>query len=199
MRYLLSLLIPLAVIAATLAACGPLLRSTTLRRIEHGLFDVAKRFHTDRKIALFEDLSALGSSTLVTVVAAAGAIGLVLGGRARDGVLLGAVCALSAATGTWMKRVTRRQRPGSSTGATFGSSFPSSHTLMATACWLTVGGLVAETTSGALHGWVLAVAVAMACAVGLARIFLHVHYLSDVVAGWALGAAWAAAAMLARG
>ena len=194
------MLIPLAAIAATLAACGPLLRSTTLHRIEHGLFDLARRFHTDRKIALFEDLSALGSSTLVTAVAATGGIGLVLGGRARDGVLLAAVCALSAATGTWMKRVTRRERPGGSTGATFGSSFPSSHTLMATGCWLTVGALAADAAGGAaLHGWVIAVAVAIAVAVGLARIFLHVHYLSDVVAGWALGAAWAAAAVLARG
>ena len=193
------MLIPLATIAATLAACGPLLRSATLHRIEHWLFDMAKRFHTDRKIALFEDLSALGSSTLVTVVAAAGGIGLVLGGRALDGVLLAAVCALSAATGTWMKRVTRRERPGNSTGATFGSSFPSSHTLMATACWLTVGALAADAAGGAaLQGWVIAVAVAIAMAVGLARIFLHVHYLSDVVAGWALGAAWAAAAVLAR-
>lgn len=193
-------MISLAVIAATLADWGPLLRSTTLQRIEHGLFELAKRFHTDRKIALFKDLSALGSSTLVTVVAAVGGIGLVLGGRALDGALLVAVCALSAATGTWMKRVNRRERPGSSTGATFGSSFPSSHTLMATACWLTVGALAADAAGGTvLHGWLFVVAGAIAGAVGLARIFLHVHYLSDVVAGWALGAAWAAAAMLARG
>jgi undecaprenyl-diphosphatase len=199
MRYLWSLLIPLAAIAATLAAAEPLLRSAALHRIEQRLFDLARRFHTDRKIALFEDLSALGSSTLVTTIAAAVGIGLLLGGRMRDGVLLAAVCALSGATGTWMKRFTRRTRPGSPTGATFGSSFPSSHTLMATACWLTLGALAADATSGALHGWVVATAVAVVCAVGLARIFLHVHYLSDVVAGWALGVAWAAAAMLARG
>lgn len=193
------MLIPLATIAATLAACGPLLRSATLHRVEHWLFDMAKRFHTDRKIALFEDFSALGSSTLVTAVAAAAGIGLALGGRVLDGVVLAAVCALSAATGTWMKRVTRRERPGSPTGATFGSSFPSSHTLMATACWLTAGALAADAAGGALHGWLIAVGVAIAVAVGLARIFLHVHYLSDVVAGWVLGAAWAAAAVLARG
>jgi undecaprenyl-diphosphatase len=148
---------------------------------------------------LFEDVSALGSSTLVTAVAALGGFGLLLGGRARDGVVLAAACALAAATGTWMKRVTRRARPGSPTGATFGSSFPSSHTLMGTACWLTVGALAAETAGGALHGWLPAVAVGLAAAIGLARVFLHVHYLSDVVAGWALGAAWAAAALLARG
>lgn len=191
-------MIPLAAIAATLAASGPLLRSRLLHRVEHRLFDLARRFHTDRKIALFEDVSALGSSTLVTAIAALGGTGLLLGGRPRDGVVLAAACAFAGATGTWMKRVTRRSRPGTPTGATFGSSFPSSHTLMGTACWLTVGQIAAEAAGGALQGWLFAVAAGIAVAVGLARIFLHVHYLSDVVAGWALGVAWAAAAALAR-
>ena len=193
------MLIPLAAIAATLAASAPLLRSAGLHRVEQGLFDLARHYHTDRKIALFEDVSALGSSTLVTAVAVVGGIGLALGGRLRDAALLAAVCALSGATGTWMKRVTRRSRPGQPTGATFGSSFPSSHTLMATACWLTIGALAAEAAAGALQGWLLAAAFGIALAVGLARVFLHVHYLSDVLAGWVLGAAWAAAAVLARG
>lgn len=194
-----SLSIPLAALIATIAAARSLPRWQTLHRFEHRLFEIARRFHTERKIALFADISALGSSTLITAIAALGGAGLLLGGRTRDGVVLAAVCALSGASGTWLKRITRRERPHDPTGATFGSSFPSSHTLMATACWLTIGGLASEATAGALQAWIGATAALIAAAVGLSRVFLRVHYLSDVLAGWAVGAAWCAAGLIWRG
>jgi undecaprenyl-diphosphatase len=68
------------------------------------------------------------------------------------------------------------------------SSFPSGHAAYATA-WIAVAltlgrrrlGLAGETA------WLLA-AIALAAAVGLSRIYLRVHYWSDVAAGWAIGA-----------
>lgn len=193
------MLIPLAAIAAILAAGRSLSGWPALHRFEQRLFAVARRWHTDRRLAIFADLSALGSSTLVTILAVAGALGLGLAHRWRDGFALGAACALAGASATWLKQATHRTRPASPTGATFGSSFPSSHTAMGTALWLTAGPIaVAGLPPGALSGWIMAVAAALVVAVGLSRVLLHAHYLSDVLAGWVLGAAWAAGGALWR-
>ena len=53
--------------------------------------------------------------------------------------------------------------------------------------------MTAGAASGALAWWIEAVAVAAVAAIGLSRVLLHAHYLSDVAAGWMLGAAWAVA------
>ena len=185
-------------IVATLAGARLLPHWAGLHRAEQGLFSVARRMHTERKIALSGDISALGSSTLITGIAASGGIGLALAGRLRDGVVLAAVAALAAATGTWLKRVTRRERPDGGKGSTFGSSFPSSHTLMGTAVWLMLGAIGSASTQGWLQSWVWAVAIAVPLLVGVSRVFLHAHYLSDVVAGWAVGAAFAVAGAIWR-
>ena len=186
------------VIAATIAGSKSLPRWELLHRFEQRLFTATRPLHSNRKIALSADISALGSSTLVTAVAIIGSVGLLIVQRPRDAVVLAAVAALAGAAGTWLKRVTRRARPDTATGAMFGSSFPSSHTLMGTALWITVGAMVGSATGGALHAWVWIVTISMVVSIGLSRVFLHVHYLSDVVAGWAVGAALAVAGILWR-
>jgi undecaprenyl-diphosphatase len=72
-----------------------------------------------------------------------------------------------------------------------GNSFPSGHTLGATVVY----GMLALVFLSVARGRkariaVISVAVALIVAVGLTRIALGVHYLSDVLAGWALGLAW---------
>src|SRR5690606_40735909 len=78
------------------------------------------------------------------------------------------------------------------------ASFPSGHAMMSTLVYLTLAAIAARlTASTRLRLYVFAVAIAIALAVGLSRIFLGVHWTSDVLAGWALGAAWAALSWLA--
>lgn len=185
-------------IAATLAGARLLPRWAGLHRAEQGLFAVARRMHTERKIALSGDVSALGSSTLVTAIAVSGGVGLALAGRLRDGVTLALVAGLAATIGTWLKRATKRERPDSAEGSTFGSSFPSSHTLMGTAVWLMIGTIASGSAQGWLQAWIWAVAATVPLCVGISRVFLHAHYLSDVVAGWAVGAALAVAGAIWR-
>lgn len=77
------------------------------------------------------------------------------------------------------------------------ASFPSGHATMSTVVYLTLAALIArlvEETS--VRVYVLGVAVLLSIAVGLSRIYLGVHWPSDVAAGWALGAAWASLAWL---
>ncbi|MBJ7356182.1 phosphatase PAP2 family protein [Nocardioides sp.] len=72
-------------------------------------------------------------------------------------------------------------------------SFPSGHTLNSWVLWILIGYLVAVRTRSR---WVavvaLAVATGLAMAMGLSRVYLGHHWLTDVLVGWTLGAAWLA-------
>ncbi|PWJ78432.1 undecaprenyl-diphosphatase [Pseudaminobacter salicylatoxidans] len=71
-------------------------------------------------------------------------------------------------------------------------SFPSGHAMMSAVIYLTLGALLAQTLHDrATRIYVLAVAVLATLIVGLSRLYLGVHWPSDVAAGWCIGAAWA--------
>jgi len=72
------------------------------------------------------------------------------------------------------------------------ASFPSGHATMSTVVYLTLASLVIRLVDEfRVRVYVVAVAVLMALAVGISRVYLGVHWPSDVAAGWALGVAWA--------
>ena len=73
-------------------------------------------------------------------------------------------------------------------------SFPSGHATYSALAYLTFGTLLARAQPRTiLKLYVMATAVFLTLLVGLSRVFLGVHYPSDVLAGWSLGAAWAMA------
>jgi membrane-associated phospholipid phosphatase len=81
----------------------------------------------------------------------------------------------------------RRDRPETAYIHQIGYSFPSGHSMMSMAFYGCLAWLVVQ------HGrhWGVAVAlVGFAVVIGLTRVFLHVHYPTDVAAGFAGGAAW---------
>ena len=78
------------------------------------------------------------------------------------------------------------------------ASFPSGHAMLAAICYLTLGALLAGVTpSRRLKAYILGVAMLLTLIVGASRIYLGVHWPTDVLAGWSLGAAWAMGCWLA--
>src|SRR3546814_11966667 len=76
--------------------------------------------------------------------------------------------------------------------AVYSSSFPSGHAMTAGVVYLTLAAvLIRVETRRRLKAYLLSLAVLVTVAVGASRVYLGVHWPSDVVAGWAAGAAWA--------
>ncbi len=72
------------------------------------------------------------------------------------------------------------------------ASFPSGHATIAAATYLIIGALLAQTFQRRTpRVYVVAITVAITLAVGISRLYLGVHWPTDVMAGWALGSAWA--------
>ncbi len=145
------------------------------------------------------DASALGSTTVLTLVVVLAVGHLVLSGHPR----LAAVVAASALAGstlvTVLKSTIGRVRPDShlAEAVVDGLSFPSGHATMSAAIYLTLGTLLASTRARRRErAWVLGGAAAIAVLVGASRVALGVHWPTDVLGGWAFGAAWAIAWLL---
>lgn len=84
-------------------------------------------------------------------------------------------------------------------------SFPSGHAMLSAVTYLTLGAMLARTQpQNRARAYILGAAVLLTLIIGASRVYLGVHWPTDVLAGWCLGAAWAllcwfAATLLTRG
>lgn len=145
------------------------------------------------------DLTGLGSvSVLVFIVTAA--IGFLLVTR-RPAAALFVLFAIAGGQvlSSLLKLGIDRPRPDLVPHLTevYTLSFPSGHAMLSAVTYLTLGALIARITPGrAASAYVLCVAILATFLVGASRVYLGVHWPSDVLAGWCAGAAWAMACWL---
>jgi undecaprenyl-diphosphatase len=143
---------------------------------------------------MMKDLTALGSTTILTVVTLI-VVGYLLISHKRRAALLVA-CAVGGGTAlsNVFKYTFARPRPDlvAHSVDVYTSSFPSGHAMLSAVTYLTLGALLARVEQDVRTKiYVLSVAVLLTLAIGLSRAYLGVHYPTDVLAGWAVGSAWA--------
>ena len=141
------------------------------------------------------DATALGGTLVVTLLTLAVATYLALAGKRGAALFVLVAIAGAALASTGLKELTGRERPpfvGEAAAADLTSSFPSGHSTGAAAAYLTLGVLLARFEPRHRHKvFLVALAALVTLAVGLSRVYLGVHWPTDVLAGWTLGAGWA--------
>jgi undecaprenyl-diphosphatase len=113
--------------------------------------------------------------------------------RAAALLVLGAVGG-GVALSTLLKLAYHRARPDLVPHAVevYTTSFPSGHAMLSAVTYLTLGALLVRVEKRwQIKAYILALAVLITLLVGISRIYLGVHWPTDVLAGWCVGAAWA--------
>jgi len=143
---------------------------------------------------LCRDFTALGGVGVLTAITLAVTGYLLLEHKRRAAVVVVIAVAGGFAVSQVAKYGFDRPRPDLVPhGAhVYTASFPSGHAMMSAATYLTLGALLARVHSRKrLKAYFLLLAAALSLAVGASRVYLGVHWPTDVVAGWTLGACWA--------
>lgn len=140
------------------------------------------------------DITALGSVALITLTTLGATVYLVLRRKTRTALLFAVAVIGGDALSLFLKALFARPRPSLVPHATqvYTHSFPSGHSLMAAVTYLTLGILLARVHRGHwVKSFLISAAVLLTLLIGLSRLYLGVHYPTDVLAGWTVGGAWA--------
>ena len=142
------------------------------------------------------DLTSLGSIVVLSTLTLAVSGYLFLARKSAAAWLMIVAVLGGIALNDLLKLVFARPRPDLVYQAVrvFTSSFPSGHAELSAIAYLTIAALLAQTQSSFKIGfYFIAVAALLTILIGVSRVYLGVHYPSDVLGGWCIGAAWALA------
>lgn len=145
-------------------------------------------------LGVARDFTALGGAAVITLVTLIALGFLALRKKWHSLCLVVASIAGGAVVSTVLKNLFHRPRPDISLrlAEVSSQSFPSGHSILAAATYFTLAALLARTTADRrIKAYFLSLAAFLALLIGCTRMYLGVHYPTDVLAGWCVGLAWA--------
>ncbi|MBO9581635.1 MAG: phosphatase PAP2 family protein [Sphingobium sp.] len=140
------------------------------------------------------DVTALGNNALLALVALLGVGFLVAAGKRHLAALLGAGIVTGIGASVILKLAFARARPDvvAHLVDVQTASFPSGHAMNSAVVYLTMAALLARGQKGrGARLYILAVGMGLTFLIGLSRLYLGVHWPTDVLMGWMFGASWA--------
>ena len=150
--------------------------------------------HRDWIEDIGRDITALGSPIILGLFVLIVVSYLLLAGRRRLSLFMLVATSSGLLASALLKQSFNRPRPAPSFHGlyVYSSSFPSGHAMLSALVYLTLGALIARLApTRTLKFYVMLVAFVLTGLVGISRVYLGVHWPTDVLAGWAAGAAWA--------
>ncbi|WP_346795988.1 phosphatase PAP2 family protein [Halomonas sp. Bachu 37] len=144
---------------------------------------------------LGRDFTALGGVGVLMLITLGGLGFLLLARRFRAALFTTVAVPGGVITSMLMKAGFDRPRPDlvPHESIVYTASFPSGHAMMSAVTYLTLAALLSRMQSQLrLKAYLLLMAILLTLLVGSSRVYLGVHWPSDVIAGWAAGSAWAA-------
>lgn len=143
-----------------------------------------------------KDITSLGSTTVLTMIVIAAVGFLLVSKRFTLAGILSASMILGTVTNNLLKTVFERARPEFiADGVPIHSfSFPSGHAMLSAIMYLSLGALLARSEQRrAYKTYIIGLSIVLTLLIGVSRLYLGVHYPTDVLAGWTIGALWALA------
>jgi undecaprenyl-diphosphatase len=158
-------------------------------RSDRTAFDVVDDLRTGALTSAAKVVTALGTTPATALVALAALAFLAYRHRWLELVPLAAGAVLTYAAWTLVKELVARPRPPGALVDVSGFAFPSGHAASSVTYVAVAVALAHCVPHLAGRAGIIVGAIVLAAAIGLSRVYLHVHYLSDVLGGWGLGAA----------
>ena len=146
------------------------------------------------------DLTALGGPTLLGLAVVSIAGFLALQGRLRTAAVIVMTAFSGELLNFLMKRAFNRARPSvvPHLRDVYTTSFPSGHAMESAIVFLTLGAILMRVAQRQLTKlYCLGIAVLLTALTGISRVYLGVHYPTDVLGGWIVGFAWASVCWVA--
>ncbi len=156
---------------------------------------------TDGVVSIMRFVTRLADIEVVSVIVVGVTVALLVRRLPRAAVFIIVASAGTAILVAVMKLAAGRSRPP--VGAVVvaaGNSFPSGHAAQSIACYGSLAVVVwGLTSSRTIRTAAVSAAVFFALAIGTSRLVLGVHWVSDVLAGWAVAVGWISVTMVATG